>query len=233
MAAKQYGNSNVADADLKFALAHGVREGTASIAFDVKASYESSDRQAVTSSPANIPTRFPDSFKGLLQRVSPSRPGSSVNIQQVVVDYVDAFFDSSLEGKHFLGQIGLFLGAIPVPRRHDLARILSVIAGVSVKMQPGTTFRLDELLENHEDLQGDEFLPWLTQRMQPQVLHSMLEFDLTAQTILCRVKHLKITAGNGSFATEFDNVMYPSNPATGVRVIQVVSETASDPPTFG
>lgn len=255
MAAKPYGDINAADADLKFALAHGVRGETASIAPDVEVSpslgpslssswwnllsspfstmHEISGSQAVTSKPANIPTRFPDSLIRLLQRVSPSRLGSSVNIQQVVVDYLDAIFDSSPADQQFLARIGSLLELTPVPRQHDLAKILSVIAGVSAKMQPGTTFWLDELLQNHEDLQGDEFLPWLTKRMPPQLLQSIFGFDLTTQVILYGVKHLKITAVNGSFATEYDDYTCRSNPVTGVSVIRADSETASGLPTFG
>ena len=253
MAAQQYGNLNVADPDSKFALAYGVREKSATL--DVEASsssapslasswwtllsspfstkHEISGSQAVTSEPANIPTRFPESLVGLLQRVSPSRLGSSVNIQQVVVDYLDAVFNSPPEGEQFLGQIGSLLESTPVLRHHDLAKILSAIAGVSAKMQPGTVFWLDELLKNHEDLQGDEFLPWLTKRMPRQILQSIFGFDLTTQIILSPAKHLKIIVGNGSFATEYDSYARRSSPATSVRVLHANSETASGLPTFG
>ncbi|KAG6986549.1 hypothetical protein G7Y79_00078g100030 [Physcia stellaris] len=251
MAAKPYGDTEAADADLKFALAHGVREETASIAPGVPSlepslsswwnllsspfstTHEISGSQAVTSKPANIPTRFPDSLVRLLQRVSPSRLGSSVNIQQVVVDYLDAMFDSSPAGKQFLGQIGSLLELTPVPRQHDLAKILSVVAGVSVKMQPGTTFWLDELLQSHEDLQGDEFFPWLTKRMPQLLLQSTFGFNLATQIVLYGVTHLKVTAGNGSFATEYVSYTSRSSPVTGTNGVHVDSKTASGLPPFG
>lgn len=148
--------------------------------------------QPAESAIVNIPTEFPDQITDLLQRMPLLKGAIGQNVQQVIVDFIIAFWPHySAQGLKRLRQIAAVLSLAPPRVLNDIAHTVSALVARCHGDDCDQVWPLIGLIQHELHLWGNKFYPWLKD-LEDSRLSKALGLPMTSLNLLHLLRHIEV-----------------------------------------